>query len=225
MNIFSRNDKDVAVLAAVATNLAALDFSIEARQLTEVNQELAEARSALHRGRVRLEAIPAEMRRLRENGPDGDAAAASLRAGEEVTTIAGSIEGLEIEKETIRAGVRVLHVDIARLEGDREVVKDTIARKMSAAFEVSVADYATRAGNLINELAQIFADLSTIRSATNSRQATNTLEWLRPMLSDLNIKQIVARDHSADEDLVSLLREHKDVIDTFDGRIRPVHSF
>lgn len=124
---------DIAT-GAVAEALSKLDIGAQKERVADVDRNLAAVDEALRTGEERVSRLREQLRNRRAAGPDPNAAASALLAGENVLDRAPGPAAISEEIETLLAGLRSLREQRTDLLSARERARLDIAAAIGAAF-------------------------------------------------------------------------------------------
>lgn len=161
-----------------ALNAIDITPSIEANRAFK--QELDQVCNAIDTGDRRAQELRAAVKSAKTAGPDGDAAAAALLAGELPST--GTIDAMRDELETLLAGLKILRLRRNDLGTERRFKSDPIDREVTEAVNPLIDLLMTEMEASIRELAQIFADLEAISRIAPRSRAGNASRSLNDLL-------------------------------------------
>lgn len=195
-------------ITRISRALAGLDISHEATQLDEIALKTRETEAARQRGQAKLTEIGAQLRRMRENNADGDAAARALRQGGDVAVVQRSEAALLAEQQAVRAGIAHLGRDLEQLRSESQKVRDDAALKIGAALDDLIDNLRDEAKGLAQRLAAIEASAIAIRNAVPSARATGLSVDLRGCVTGARGGGLAGRAEP-DPAIIALLDQHR----------------
>lgn len=163
---------DKEALAAAQRAVIELDFSEENEQLREIDRRIEDAKRAEHDARQRIDAINGydakadhqEVSRLADALIHGDA--------DTMPSQVHSNEQRKAEKEALINARRELSLRIANMESEKTEVRHSARQKVAQALEPLSAMVVERARKRASDLAESFAEMKVITSATGGNRLT-----------------------------------------------------
>ncbi len=212
-------------ISKTAQALARLDMSAEFDRLNAIEQERQETSDAYDRGRARTMELSQALERIREPKRDGHAEAEALRAGDDITTVAPSEDAVRAERDAVKAGMRALSADLDGLQREASEIQSSARAKLAGCFEGVVAAWDQEARTLLARLLEIFADASSVRSATSSAAATRLATALTRVIDEAAVANLIGRTHSAPASAATtdVIRTHSAVIKAAGGSVATEH--
>ena len=208
-----------------ARALAALDLSAEQARLAAIAQETADTEAAYDRGQTKAAELTRDLNHVLDARRDGESEAAALRADTDIAAIAKTPDTIRGEREAVLAGMRTLNADLERLGKDRQAVRDEAKGKLAAAFDGAVVTLDEEARILMARVAEIFADIESIRAASSSLDATRLSGELRDVVDEAAVSNLIGRSKPipASSDLADLLTHYKAIILAAGGSVHLQH--
>lgn len=172
-------------MSDLKTRLTTLDFSTEKQSIDTIKGKADEIDAARDRAHARISVLNQTLAELAEGKYDGQDAADALMSGESVASAAPQKEAMEQEKKAIVAGLNNLAERERNLDHQRRDVIETVRQASSVACQPEYERLKAHAEVTVQNLYQIWADLTALANAGHHGGAGNFARNLHQALLDL----------------------------------------
>lgn len=191
--------------------------------LFELSQLEADSRTiaaARERGARQRGDIIERRRKLIEDGPDAEAAAAALLEDEPINARLASVDQLSRELESVQAALGALQRREDEIQRQRGEVRERLAAVSAGRLQSLIDEMRSRAADMFAYLAETYAGAEAIREATHALAATELAHQLRPVLARTHVSRLVAASPIAPPPSVTqALRDQGELIRMSGGRV------